>query len=237
MDHTVVRTSAVDAAAMCIVNYIQKNHMEVGDRLPSERELALAFKVSRTSLREAVKGLIYAGVLESIQGKGTFIRSYPQYFRDYKQDVNYFVYQSAKDQYLACVEARYIIEPNAAAIAAEKITVPELEKLKVILDRMAQNIQDNKLGACGVDDMDFHAAYIKITNNFVLYRAMQEIWNALPDYYMSFKRVPNLARESYEQHVEIYRAFEEHNAELARKRMEEHVKYYAAQNGRFYEHK
>ena len=56
-----------------IVNYIKKNHLQVGDRLPSENELSEILGISRLTLREAINTFKNEGIINSVQGKGTFI--------------------------------------------------------------------------------------------------------------------------------------------------------------------
>ena len=56
-----------------LINYIKKNGMKAGDRLPSEMELSEILGVSRLTLREAVNALKHEGIVNSIQGKGTFV--------------------------------------------------------------------------------------------------------------------------------------------------------------------
>lgn len=56
-----------------IEEYIENNHLTVGDSLPPEREFCTILNVSRMTLREAIRKLCEAGVLNNIQGKGTFI--------------------------------------------------------------------------------------------------------------------------------------------------------------------
>lgn len=56
-----------------IINYIKKNKLDVGDKLPTENELSKILGISRLTLREAVNALKNEGLINSIQGKGTFI--------------------------------------------------------------------------------------------------------------------------------------------------------------------
>ena len=232
--HPILRTSVVDVAAVLILNYIKENNLEIGQKLPSERDLAKFFDVSRSSLREAIKGLVFAGILEATHGRGTFVRSRPQYFKDFQHESEALVYQSDMKKHLMYVETRMIIEPNAAEIVASKITQDQLDELERILVRNQQNLDTNNIGACGIDDMDFHTSYIKILHNPIIYKAMQNVWNTMPDYYMNFIRIPELAKGSFEQHVAIYNAFKNHDPHLVKELMVKHVNYYSQMNCRFY---
>ena len=56
-----------------IISYIKKNKLKVGDRLPSENELANLLGISRLTLREAINALKNEGIINSVQGRGTFL--------------------------------------------------------------------------------------------------------------------------------------------------------------------
>jgi len=56
-----------------LINYIKKNKLQVGDRLPAESELSRILGISRLTLREAFNALKNDGLINSIQGKGTFL--------------------------------------------------------------------------------------------------------------------------------------------------------------------
>lgn len=56
-----------------IKEYIKKNQLQPGDRIPTEKELENLFQASRISIRRAIKELVNEGVLQIIHGKGTFV--------------------------------------------------------------------------------------------------------------------------------------------------------------------
>ena len=64
-----------DAIIENVLQYIEENRLEIGDKIPSERTLASCLKVSRGSVREALKALEYNGILEIHHGGGAFLRS------------------------------------------------------------------------------------------------------------------------------------------------------------------
>ncbi len=69
------RKSLVEQVAEQIEQLIEQKHWKVGDKLPPEMELIEEFDVSRNTLREAVRALVHAGLLETKQGSGTMVRS------------------------------------------------------------------------------------------------------------------------------------------------------------------
>ena len=68
------RISLSQQVLTSILDYIRDNQLRVGDKLPTESEFSKRFQVSRTSVREAMKVLNFNCAVESIPGKGAFIR-------------------------------------------------------------------------------------------------------------------------------------------------------------------
>src|SRR5262245_34533766 len=69
----VQRTSLVDEAAEQLRAAVTGGTWPVGSRIPTEPELVRSFGVSRATVREAVRGLVHAGLLETRQGDGTYV--------------------------------------------------------------------------------------------------------------------------------------------------------------------
>lgn len=69
-----------------VISEIISKHYDIGDRLPTERELAEQFQVSRATVREALKALSYLGFVSSTQGSGNYVTD------DYEKTVAYIMY-------------------------------------------------------------------------------------------------------------------------------------------------
>ena len=74
--------SLVEQTANRIVEYFEKNDLNVGDKLPNEYTLAQDLEVGRSTLREAVKMLVSKNILEVRQGSGTYITSLTETIKD-----------------------------------------------------------------------------------------------------------------------------------------------------------
>jgi GntR family transcriptional repressor for pyruvate dehydrogenase complex len=102
---------------------IEEGKLKAGDRLPSERELAETFRVSRGSVREAIKALEREGLVVARPGSGTFISAV---------DVERLVAPLAslllrsKDALIDLFEMRRLVEPGIAALAAERATAADI---------------------------------------------------------------------------------------------------------------
>src|SRR5258708_22339574 len=134
-----------------------------GDQIPRERELAERFRVSRTSVREALRALEMQGVIESRQGGGTFIRT---------ADTEALVPPLAaailrgQRELAEVLEVRELIEPGIARLAATRATAEHITELESWLDRQRDCILN---GRPFVDeDTAFHYTLARAADNHTL---------------------------------------------------------------------
>ena len=139
-----------------------------GERLPNEAELGGRFGVSRTSLREAVRFLSGKGLIKARPRLGMAVRE-----RDAWNllDPDLLAWQAERgdpDPQLVAslVEARRVIEPAAAALAAERATAADLARIEAAYLAMARSLPAD-LDACCAADLDFHAEILRATHNLV----------------------------------------------------------------------
>src|ERR671926_1375446 len=116
---------------------IREGRWTPGDQIPPERELAERFRVSRTSVREALRALEMQGVIESRQGGGTFVRT---------ADTEALVPPLAaailrgQRELAEVLEVRELIEPGIARLAATRATPEHVSELEQILERQRECI-------------------------------------------------------------------------------------------------
>ena len=101
-----------------IKDIVKSGELKRGDKLPSERDLALKLNVSRTSVREAIKALETLGLIESKHGEGNYIRSD---FEDILLEPLSIVFMLLGSDNNEILQLRNVIEPEVAKIAAEKL--------------------------------------------------------------------------------------------------------------------
>ena len=111
-----------------ILEYIKEKPLEVGDRLPNEFELAEMFEVGRSTIREAVKGLVTKGVLQVRRGAGTYVSSLTP-AEDDPLRLNAKLHDRFKLA-LDLFDVRLILEPEIAAKAAVYATDEDIATLK-----------------------------------------------------------------------------------------------------------
>lgn len=117
-----------------IIKYIQDNNLQVDDRLPTEGRFAELFQVSRTSVREAIKALSINGAVESIPGRGTFIRA-PISDVILKNDSGLERIIRAQDSISEIMEVRTALELLAGNLAIERASDAGIE---LVADAMEQ---------------------------------------------------------------------------------------------------
>jgi len=151
--------------------------LKVGDQLPSERELAEQFAVSRTAVREAVKALREKRLVEIRPGRGTFITNgMPDAMR---RSFDMLMKFGASNGSANLVEVREILEPEIAALAATRINQEQINSMH---DAVA--IMDTALDKVDLfveADLDFHLALAEATQNPIIPILMDSIIDILRD--------------------------------------------------------
>jgi GntR family transcriptional repressor for pyruvate dehydrogenase complex len=162
--------SVTDSTIVKIRDLIMSGEIKPGERLPPEQELALSMGISRSSLREAVKALSQAKVLDVRRGDGTYVTSLePQLLLSGLS----FVIDLMEDRTLADIfEVRKLLEPSSTALAAQRITDVQLEELRASMVSMREAHDPEELV---IRDMDFHARIAEATGNASLCSILEAI--------------------------------------------------------------
>jgi GntR family transcriptional repressor for pyruvate dehydrogenase complex len=133
-----------------------------GAKLPSEKNLANQFEVSRTVVREAFKILKERHLITVEDGRGAFVLS-PSSSGPTEALSRYINRISPDMDYEALYETRLLIEPENAFIAAERANPKDIEKLNDCMDRLYRFRDDPDKWIQA--DCEFHAAIAEATNN------------------------------------------------------------------------
>ncbi len=199
-----------------ITRWITEGFLKPGDRLPSESELAERFGVGRSSLREAMRALQLLGIVEVIQGKGTFLRQ--TYVLPLATD---WVSLSKMGLISQVMEARQIIEVAIAQLAAERATEEDIAAMRAAIQRAEEAHGDSVIS--GEASVDFHLALAEATHNDVL----ALMYKTVRDLYLETARQTQMTPESVEDrlhdHRRILECVEQSSPELASKLMAQHI--------------
>lgn len=202
---------------------IKKGEYAEGEKLPSENELATFFNVSRVPIREAMSRLVSVGYIESIQGKGSYVRRLDA--ADAFKQYSYGEF-SRKDFY-DLLEMRTILEIEAAGFSAERRSDAELSEIKKALDDFKE-ITNNETTIGKHADYNFHKAIVQSTQNNYL----MQTFNNLEDLHRNVLEFslklnvgkPRKREEVFEEHLKVYEAIKEQDVKAAKQAMATHLK-------------
>jgi len=205
------------AIAQKIRTIITQRGLKPGDRLPTERELVEEFGVSRSTLREAMKVLRAENIVEIRQGSGTFISK----GTGIGDDPLGLRFTNQKSLLKNLFEARILIEPYIAGLAAQRATPQDVEKL----ERMAKELENIKENSSMTAEMDvqFHTAVAECTHNEVLIRVIPVINESIRRSYAENYDEPERFKKSKKHHVDICRAIANGEHQTARFLAERHI--------------
>ena len=152
-----------DEAILRIKEMIVGGQLKPGDRLPREADLAENLGLSRSSLREAVRALALINILDVRQGDGTYVTSLdPHLLLD---ALTFVVDFHRDDSVLDFLRVRRILEPAAAAMAAQRVTPDEVRAMQAVLDGTRTEAAAEELLAA---DIEFHRLVSTASGNSVL---------------------------------------------------------------------
>jgi GntR family transcriptional repressor for pyruvate dehydrogenase complex len=204
--------SLTDKAIDRIRDLIQSGDLSPGSKLPPEQQLAAELGLSRNLMREAVKALVVARVLEIRRGDGTYVTSLePEVLLG---SIASAVELLHGDTLLELTEVRRLFEPVATGLAATRINSSELAVVEEHLRAMRAACDDVEL--LNEHDAAFHRAVVAATGNATLTTLLEgisgrtvraRVWRGLVD--------DNAASRTLAEHEAIYRALVDRDAALA----------------------
>ena len=204
--------------ARLISDEILAGRFRMGDRLPTEREFAESFGVSRNVVREAIAKLRFEGAVETRQGVGVFIVG------EEPRSVLRIDAEILRDRSLlsSLFELRAIIEVEAAGLAAARRTRKDLVEIKNALHALDSERFDSSVDA----DIDFHRAIVQAASNVYVATFINFIWEHVRTSIAKANLQLNHATRgpiNRKEHTAIYDAIKEGNGDRARECMRAHI--------------
>ena len=213
-------------AAEQLLNAIKNGAYKVGDRLPTERELAEQMGISRPSIREALSALHIAGIIEGRPGDGTYVTKAVE---DTNIEAQVLSILRQNENPIEVLEAREALEEGIVKLAARKATPKFLEKIKNSLARMEEAATLRDYEGYLKADLDFHLAILAASQNRLLEAAArpiiegrkQNLWKGLDQLFLFEKQ--DIA-QTLEEHKRILNAIELRDSVRAAQEMSNHLK-------------
>ena len=195
---------------------IEKKFMP-GEKLPNENELSEELKISRTTLREAIRILATNGILEIQRGKGTFVKK--DFKGDNIEEISSLskIKANAKDLY----EMRLIFEPEAAYLAVERASDAEIKRILSLGEEIEEYI---KLGKDRTEiEQAFHKSIAKATHNEFMNKLMPVIYQAIDKGVALSEKKETAVKDTITDHRMIMDFIKNRNAEGAKSAMKIHI--------------
>lgn len=194
------------------------HELKPGDMLPPERELAAMFKVSRSSIRDAVRRLEAMGLVQPRQGAGTVVGDFSA--ASLASNLTSVLLQKRR-LVGELLEVRQIMEPPLAARAATHSTPEALAKLEAILRRQEEKVRRGELTI--EEDSEFHYAIVQAADNSVILKIMDVLMDLLRETRERSLQVEGRLEKSYAGHVRILAALKRRDAAATEKAMRHHL--------------
>lgn len=200
---------------------ITAGHFTHGERLPSERELAETFEVSRGVIREAVKVLNGMGLIESRQGSGLYVRNNPAPVITRALTISL---ERDERQVHQLYDIRRALETLAVARAAAHHLPDQLASIRHFASAMPDAVPpEDKLSLAAGDDLGFHLAIARATDNPYLVVLIQAVQELIATTFPMTENQRAGATRARETHARIAEAIATGDAETATQLMGEHI--------------
>jgi DNA-binding FadR family transcriptional regulator len=205
----VTRRKLVDEVLEQLRNKIVAGHYKSGDRMPTEPELMNQFGVGRSTVREAVKILVHADILEVKQGAGTFVKSPDNAGSQLEKTM-----REAGMQHI--YEVRKMLDLEVSTLAAARRTDRDLRNMRTMLDQRNKALQSGSYSKFVESDIAFHLAIAEATHNELLIEMYRTFSGALRGVLSQLIVDVNLFDDSTSIHEQLYEAIVNQNGEEAR---------------------
>ncbi len=193
---------------------------QVGDRLPNERTLAEQFAASRTSVREALRGLQQEGVVYTKKGVhgGAFVadldhrlvsRSFQTLLQLRKISINHIA------------EVRLIFEPEAARLAALRATPQDLKELEEVIEKMSSLVEAGN--PPHLFDLKFHKLVARAADNPILEMLADSMLEVASQVITGLHPSLEVLRHVVRRHLQVFEAIKNKDGDLAFSLMSDHI--------------
>ncbi len=204
-----------------ILEILRTGDYKEGDQIPTEKEFATSLGVGRNSIREAMKALTLADIIEAIPGKGTFLRIKAVEIMMRPDGILDVIHSVSLKELM---QVRKIFEVETAGLAAEMAATNQkgLEAFKAAWKKLNQTLKENN--DCTEEGYEYHRAIVELSGNALLKKLLNPVWEELR---LARKFAPIVGKEQFEVerefHDKIFHAIVDQNPEEAKRIMREHL--------------
>lgn len=213
------RTRVFEQIVTQIERRILTGELRHGDYLGSERELAEQFGASRTAVREALKTLAQQGLVDMRPGRGTMVIDGTS--QAVRQSLRLMMHIGSQHTPEHLTEVREILEPEIAALAAERAGDEHIAAMRAAVDTMERSLEN--ADAFIAADNDFHRALARGSGNPLILALMDSIVDLLSDQRKLIFAAPGGPQRGQMHHKRVLDAIVTRDSEAARVYMRAHM--------------
>ncbi|WP_409344513.1 FadR/GntR family transcriptional regulator [Paenibacillus sp. MBLB4367] len=202
---SVHRKPLVDEVVQQLQKKISSGDIAPGDKIPTEPELMEQFHVGRSTIREAVRVLVHAGLLEKKQGFGTFLRPGATIQEPLDNRLR-------RAEIMEVYEVRQMMELEIARLAAERRDDDDLRRIKEHLDTRNQALKDKNLQVYIDADIRFHIAVSLASKNAVVTDLYKSFSVFVQETLTKIFANPDGHNPQTEAHIKLYESIRDRDA-------------------------
>ncbi|MEU4287478.1 FCD domain-containing protein [Kribbella sp. NPDC026596] len=215
----VVRRSLLDDLATSMLSLIADRKLSVGDQFESVRSLAERFKVAVPTIREALRRLEATGAVELRHGSGVYVG--PNVGRLVL--ANPLALAPSAERLVELLQARALIEPPVAALAAQIRAETALEQMERDLAAAAELIASGDHAQLAEVNMDFHRSLAQASGNATLAEVVESVTVVNAREQLEILHIHGDRQTDLDEHRAIYDAVRAGDTELAERLTREHL--------------
>jgi GntR family transcriptional regulator, transcriptional repressor for pyruvate dehydrogenase complex len=213
--------SLSDQVAKQLAELIISRQIRAGERLPSERDLGVQFKVSRTVIREAVRSLAAQGLVCVTSGRGLEVKEFGPSAVTASMSLLVRGYEGL--DYGKVNEVRTAVEVQVAGLAAQRAQREDIELLCKICDDHQHSLEKGDLAAASKLDFRFHRELTRSSGNALLLAMHDSIAEVLREVRNQSMTQPHVSEDGLRAHRKILRYVSAGKVQAARDAMADHL--------------
>jgi DNA-binding FadR family transcriptional regulator len=206
-----------------IREFIKEGKLKLGDKLPTEQELAEQFGTSRPSVREALSVIAILGITERLVERGNFVRVHGPISPLYEQEIDELEKEESPFELL---EARKVLEVEIAGLASQKASQEDISDIETVLNKMREAIGD--ISRMMEFDREFHISIARAAHNNFLFSMMFNMSDLFKErLWVNMKEktwnLPGYPQKYLKEHSAILEAIKNKDSKASRKAMYLHL--------------
>ncbi len=211
-----IGSSLVEQVVEQLESLIEDGAWPVGSRIPPELELIQQLDVSRNTLREAIRALVHAGLLQTRQGSGTYVCSSSALGAALNRRIQ-------KSTLLETLEVRHALELEAARLAAVRRNNEDIAHIKSHLEICHAAAEKGDSHTYVNADIELHKAIAEASHNSILIDLYEHMSVPLQDSVHDLAKITSHTDFHHHVHRKLVEAILNQNTDQAADAVNEYI--------------